>query len=231
MLAIIVGGGRGGSYLARDLQAQGYRVKLADRRPDVVAKLRQEIEGEVVCGDGSSPEILTQLGTDKAQLVVALTRNDEDNLVVCRLAKHHFHVPRVIARVSNPRNEWLYTKAWGVDVAISQTHLTAKVIEEEIGLGDLITLLKLNRGEAALVEVRLHDTSPCRGKAIRDISLPPDAVIATIIRKGKLVIPRGDTTLEAEDEVLAVCTVATEKLLKDALVGPTSPDYSRKSHE
>jgi trk system potassium uptake protein TrkA len=220
MLAIIVGGGRGGSYLARDLQSQGYQVKVVDLRPEVVAKLRQEIEGEVICGSGSSPEVLAQIGTDKAQLVVALTRNDEDNLVVCRLAKHHFHVPRVIARVSNPRNEWLYTKAWGVDVAISQTHLTAKVIEEEIGLGELVTLLKLNRGEAALVELRLPDTSPCRGKAIRDLALPANSVIASIIRKGKLVIPRGDTTLEPEDEILAVCTVAAEKPLKDALVGP-----------
>lgn len=220
MLAIIVGGGRGGSYLARDLQSQGYQVKVVERRPEVVAKLRQEIDGEIVCGSGSSPEILAQMGADQAQLVVALTRNDEDNLVVCRLAKHHFRVPRVIARVSNPRNEWLYTKSWGVDVAISQVHLTAKVIEEEIGLGELITLLKLNRGEAALVELRLPEASPCRGKAIRDLALPPDSVIATIIRQGNLVIPRGDTTLEAEDEVLAVCTVEAEKSLKDALVGP-----------
>jgi len=219
MLAIIVGGGRGGSYLARDLQGQGYQVKVLDRRPEVVAKLRQEIDSEVVCGNGTSPELLAQLGADQAQLVVALTRNDEDNLVVCRLAKHHFHVPRVIARVSNPRNEWLYTKSWGVDVAISQTHLTAKVIEEEIGMGELITLLKLNRGEAALVELRLPETSPYCGKPIRDLTLPAESVIATIVRKGKLVIPRGDTTLEAEDEVLAVCTVASEQALKEALIG------------
>jgi len=223
MLAIIVGGGRGGAYLARDLQGQGYQVKVVERRPEVVAKLRQEIEGEVVCGSGSSPEILTQIGADKAQLVVALTRNDEDNLVVCRLAKHHFHVPRVIARVSNPRNEWLYTKAWGVDVAISQTHLTAKVIEEEIGLGDLVTLLKLNRGEASLVELHLPESSPCRGKLIRDLGLPSDTVIASIIRAGKLVIPRGDTSLEAGDEILAVSTVAAEQSLKAVLVGPDRP--------
>jgi trk system potassium uptake protein TrkA len=220
MLAVIVGGGRGGSYLARDLQSQGYQVKLVDRRPDVVAKLRQEIGGDVICGDGSSPQILEQVGVAKADLVVALTHNDEDNLVVCRLAKHHFHVPRVIARVNNPLNEWLYTKAWGVDVAISQVHLTSKVIEEEIGLGELITLLKLNRGEAALVELRLPETSPCRGKAIREVNLPPDTVIVSVIRNGKLVIPRGDTHLEAGDEILAVSTVAAEKPLKDMLVGP-----------
>jgi len=220
MLAVIVGGGRGGSYLAQDLQSQGYQVKVVDRRPDVVAKLRQEIGGDVICGEGSSPQVLEQVGVARAHLIVALTHNDEDNLVVCRLAKHHFHVPRVIARVNNPLNEWLYTKAWGVDVAISQVHLTSKVIEEEIGMGELVTLLKLNRGEAALVEVRLPETSPCRGKAIRELDLPPDTVIVSVIRGGKLVIPRGDTKLEAVDEILAVSTVKAEKPLKDILVGP-----------
>jgi trk system potassium uptake protein TrkA len=220
MLAVIVGGGRGGSYLARDLQAQGYRVKLVDRRPEVVARLRQEIGGDVLCGDGSSPQVLEQVGVAKADLVVALTHNDEDNLVVCRLAKRQFRVPRVIARVNNPLNEWLYTKSWGVDVAISQVHLTSKVIEEEIGLGELITLLKLNRGQAALVELRLPETSPCRGKVIREINFPPDTVIVSVIRHGKLIIPRGDTLLDTGDEILAVSTVAAEKSLKDILVGP-----------
>jgi trk system potassium uptake protein TrkA len=220
MLAVIVGGGRGGSYLAQDLQAQGYQVKVVDRRPDVVAKLRQEINGEVLCGDGCTPQILEQVGAAQAKLVVAMLHADEDNLVVCRLAKHQFKVARVIARVNNPRNEWLYTKAWGVDVAISQVHLTAKVIEEEIGLGELVTLLKLNRGEAALVEMRLPEGSPALGKAIRDLQLPADTVIVSIIRDGKLVIPRGDTGLQTDDEVLAVSTVKAEPALKEALVGP-----------
>jgi trk system potassium uptake protein TrkA len=219
MLAVIIGGGRGGSYLARDLQGQGYQIKVVDRRPEVVAKLRQEIGGDVICGDGCSPQILEQIGVAKADLVVALTHNDEDNLVVCRLVKHHFHVPRVIARVNNPLNEWLYTKAWGVDVPISQVHLTSKVIEEEIGLGELVTLLKLNRGQAALVEVTLPETSPCRGKVIRELDFPSDTVIVSVIRGGKLVIPRGDTTLEAGDEILAVSTIAAEKSLKELLVG------------
>jgi trk system potassium uptake protein TrkA len=218
MLAVIVGGGRGGSYLARDLQGQGYQVKVVDRRPDVVAKLRQEIDGEVICGDGCNPQVLEQVGAAQAKLVVAMAHDDVDNLVICRLAKHQFHVPRVITRVNNPLNEWLYTKAWGVDVAISQVHLTAKVIEEEIGLGELVTLLKLNRGEAALVEMRLPEGSPAMGKAIRDLQLPADTVIVSIIRDGKLVIPRGDTSLQVGDEVLAVSTVKAEPALKDALV-------------
>jgi trk system potassium uptake protein TrkA len=220
MLAVIVGGGRGGSYLARDLQAQGYQVKVVDRRPEVVARLRQEIAGDVVCGDGCNPQVLEQVGAANAGLLVALVHDDEDNLVICRLAKHQFKVPRVITRVNNPLNEWLYTKAWGVDVAISQVHMTAKVIEEEIGLGELVTLLKLNRGEAALVEVRLPEASPALGKPIRDVSLPAETVIVSIIRDGKLVIPRGETQLAAFDEVLAVSTVAAETALKDALLGP-----------
>ena len=220
MVAVIVGGGRGGSYLAQDLLSQGYQVKVVDHRPDVVAKLRQEIDGEVICGDGCSPQILEQIGAAKADLVVAVLHDDEDNLVVCRMAKHHFHVRRVIARVNNPRNEWLYTKAWGVDVAISQVHLTSKVIEEEIGLGELVTLLKLNRGEAALVEMHLPETSPCRGKAIRELNLPTDTVIASVIRNGKLLVPRGDTRLETGDEILAISTVAAEKPLRNILVGP-----------
>lgn len=219
MLAIIVGGGRGGAYLAKDLQTQGYQVKVVDRRPEVVAKLRQEIEGEVICGDGCHPQVLEQVGAAQAGLLVAVAHDDEDNLVICRLAKHQFHVPRVISRVTNPRNEWLYTKAWGVDVAISQVHLTSKVIEEEIGLGELVTLLKLNRGEASLMELHLPDTSPCRGKAIRDLRLPADAVIVSVIRGGKLVIPRGDTTLEPGDEILAVSTTQAASGLKDTLVG------------
>jgi trk system potassium uptake protein TrkA len=106
-----------------------------------------------------------------------------------------------------------------VDVAISQVHLTSKVIEEEIGLGELVTLLKLNRGEAALVEVRLPEAPPCLGRTIRDLDLPADTIIVSVIRSGKLVIPRGDTRLEVGDEILAVCTVAAEKALKDLLVG------------
>ncbi len=217
MIAFIVGGGRGGSYLAHDLEGQGYAVKIIDQRPEVVAKLRQEFGGTIVCGDGCSPQVLEEAGIDKASLVVAMTAGDEDNLVICRLSKRHFGVPRVIARVNNPRNEWLYTRAWGVDVAVSQVHLTAKLIEEEIGLGELVTLLKLQRGEVALVELVLPDGGRAAGRAIRDIGLPSESIIVSIIRDGRLVFPRGDTVLQPQDEILAVTTVRAEAALKAAL--------------
>jgi trk system potassium uptake protein TrkA len=218
MIALIVGGGRGGSYLAHDLEGQGYAVKIIDKRPDVVAKLRQEFGGTIVCGDGCSPTCLEEAGIEKASLVVAMTPDDEDNLVVCRLAKRHFGVARVIARVNNPRNQWLYTRAWGVDVAVSQVHITAKVIEEEIGLGELVTLLKLQRGEIALVELVLPDGGRAVGRAIRDLGLPSESIIVSIIRDGRLVFPRGEAILQAQDEVLAVTTVRAEADLKAALV-------------
>ncbi len=217
MIAFIVGGGRGGSYLAHDLEGQGYAVKIIDQRPEVVAKLRQEFGGTIVCGDGCSPQVLEEAGIDKASLVVAMTAGDEDNLVICRLSKRHFGVPRVIARVNNPRNEWLYTRAWGVDVAVSQVHLTAKLIEEEIGLGELVTLLKLQRGEVALVELVLPDGARAAGRALRDTGLPSESIIVSIIRDGGLVFPRGDTVLQPQDEILAVTTVRAEAALKAAL--------------
>ena len=217
MIAFIVGGGRGGSYLAHDLEGQGYAVKIIDQRPEVVAKLRQEFGGTIVCGDGCSPQVLEEAGIDKASLVVAMTAGDEDNLVICRLSKRHFGVPRVIARVNNPRNEWLYTRAWGVDVAVSQVHLTAKLIEEEIGLGELVTLLKLQRGEVALVELVLPDGARAAGRALRDSGLPSESIIVSIIRDGRLVFPRGDTVLQPQDEILAVTTVRAEAALKAAL--------------
>lgn len=217
MIAFIVGGGRGGSYLAHDLESQGYAVKLIDKRPEVVAKLRQEFGGAIVCGDGCSPTVLEEAGVEKASLVVAMTPDDEDNLVICRLSKRHFGVPRVLARVNNPRNQWLYTRAWGVDVAVSQVHITAKLIEEEIGLGELVTLLKLQRGEIALVELVLPEGGRALGRAIRDLGLPSESIIVSIIRTGKLVFPRGDTALQAGDEILAVTTVRAEAALKAVL--------------
>ena len=174
MLAVIVGGGRGGSYLAQDLQGQGYQVKVVDRRPDVVAKLRQEIDGEVLCGDGCSPQILEQVGTRKPNWSLPCCTPTRTTWSSAVWPSTSSMCARVITRVNNPRNEWLYTKAWGVDVAISQVHLTAKVIEEEIGLGELVTLLKLNRGEAALVEMRLPGGVPGRGQGHpRSVSFPP----------------------------------------------------------
>ena len=214
MFVIVVGGGKTGSHLASELLAQGYQVKVVEDRPQVVARLREELpESAVHTGDGSSPSGLEAAGIAEAQVLAAVTGEDDVNLVVTTLARFEFNVPRVIARVNNPKNAWLFTKEMGVDVAINQADLLAKLIAEEMSLGDMMTLLKLRRGEYSIVEEKVHPQSVCVGQKVMDIDLPHECVLAAIIRGGKLIVPRGTTVLEAADEVLAVVHAsATPKL-------------------
>jgi trk system potassium uptake protein TrkA len=217
MFAIVVGGGKVGSYLANSLHEDGHRVVLMEKRQEVIEKVAREVQCEIFQGDACDPEVFEQSGAANADLVVAVTGHDEDNLVICQLAKFSFKVARVIARINNPRNEWLYTREWGVDVAVSAVHIIAKIIREEASLGDIVTLLKLRKGEVALVEVKLSKDSPVLNKAIKDISLPPDCVVVTIIRDTRLVIPAGTTTFLLGDEVLALTTVKNEAKLAEVL--------------
>lgn len=217
MFAIVVGGGKVGSYLADSLHADGHRVVLMEKRQEVIERVAGEVRCEIFQGDACDPEVFEQSGVAKADLVVAVTGHDEDNLVICQLAKFSFKVPRVISRINNPRNEWLYTKEWGVDVAVSAVHVIAKIIREEASLGDIVTLLKLRKGEVALVEVKLTKDSPALNKAIKDIGLPSDCVVVTIIRDSRLIIPAGTTTFSLGDEVLALTTVENEAKLAQVL--------------
>jgi trk system potassium uptake protein TrkA len=148
-----------------------------------------------------------------------VTGADETNLVVTTLARFEFGVPRIIARVNNPKNAWLFTPEMGVDVALNQADLIAHLIAEEMSLGDMMTLLKLRKGQYALVEEKVHATAVAAGKAVRDLSLPADCILAVIIRQGQLLIPRGDTVLQPADEVLAVVHASQTGQLA-ALLGP-----------
>ncbi len=205
MFVIIVGGGKTGSQLASQLLEGGHRVKLIEDRPDVLVRLRQELPEEVImAGDGSSPSVLEGAGIEQAQVLAAVTGEDEDNLVVTTLARFEFGVRRVIARVNNPKNTWLFTADMGVDVALCQSDILAKLIAEEMSLGDMMTLLKLRKGQYSLVEEKVHPDSAAVGKAVRDLHLPAECVLCAVIRKGQLVIPRGDLVLQPVDEVLAV---------------------------
>lgn len=217
MFAVIVGGGKVGSYLAESLESDGHRVAVVEKNPDTCAKVQKRIGGPLVCGDGGDLENLEKAGCRKADLVAAVTGADEVNLVICQLAKFTFDVRRVIARINNPRNEWLFHKDWGVDVGVSAVHIISRVIQEEARLGDLVTLLKLRKGEMALVEGTLSQDSRAAGKQVSELNLPSECVLAAIIRGDQLVIPRGTTTLEAGDEVLAITTVAAERTLDDIL--------------
>jgi trk system potassium uptake protein TrkA len=224
MYTIIVGGGQVGAYLASLLLAEKHQIKIIDNRKDRIALLEESIPAEMlILGSGSDPTVLEAAGINRANVVAAVTGLDETNLVVCSLARSEFKVPRIIARVNNPKNAWLYTPEMGVDVALNQADLLAHLIVEEMSLGDIMTLLKLRRGLYSLVEEKVDPNSVANGKAVRDLNLPPRCVLAAIIRKGELIVPRGDTVFQTADEVLAVVhSVEIPQLA--AILGPATPD-------
>ena len=220
MYTIIIGGGQVGSYLASLLQAEKHQIKIIELRKDRVDILLQDFPAEsVVLGSGSDPTVLEAAGIHKADVVAAVTGTDETNLVICSLARMEFKVPRVIARVNNPKNAWLYTPEMGVDVALNQADLLARLIAEEMSLGDMMTLVKLRKGLYSLVEEKVHPSSLANGKAVHELDLPQRCVLAAILRKGELIIPRGDTVLQIADEILAVVHAADLPRLAEVL-GP-----------
>jgi trk system potassium uptake protein len=217
MHVLIVGGGKTGARLAEALLAEKHNIRLIEDRPEVLARLAGELPPEVIlAGDGSSPDVLEKAGIQNADVLVAVTGEDEANLVVCTLARFEFNVPRIIARVNNPKNAWLFTPEMGVDVALNQTDILTHLIEEEMSLGDMMTLLELRKGEYVVVEEKVHPDSVAVGKRIADLAIPSECVIAAILRKGKLLIPHGDTTLEVADELIALVHSSQVNKLADS---------------
>lgn len=205
MYVVIAGGGRTGSHLAELLISQGHQVRVIEERKVTIAGLHRELPTEVVVeGDPTDPNMMEAAGIQKAQVLAAVTPDDADNLVIAALGRFQFGVKRVIGRVNNPRNAWLFSKDFGVDVALNQADIMAKLIEEEMSLGDMMTLLKLRRGEYSIVEEKLPPRSPMLGTPLKDLKLPENCVIAAVIRKGEMLIPRGAMLFEEADEVLAV---------------------------
>jgi trk system potassium uptake protein TrkA len=210
MFVIIVGGGKTGSHLAELLLAGGHQVRVIDQRHEVIEKLKTELPAEVIVrGDGADPKVLINVGIKTAHVVAAVTGDDENNLVVATIARFEFAIRRVIARVNNPKNAWLFTPEMGVDVAINQADLMAKLIAEEMSLGDMMTLVKLRKGEVSIVEEKIEAGAAAAGQAIKNVPLPSGCTLAAVVRKGEVITPRGDTLLQPGDEVLAV--VRTEQ--------------------
>ena len=220
MKVIVVGGGKTGSQLAAQLLGEGHEVRVVDDRPAVVERLRHELpEGVVLEGDGSSPSVLEAAGIEGAQVLAAVTGDDDANLVITTIARFEFGVPRVIARVNNPKNAWLFTPEMGVDVAINQADLLAKLIAEEMSLGDMMTLLKLRKGEYSVVEEKVDPRAAVVGKTVSEVVLPKDCTLIAVIRKGELIVPHGDTVFQPVDEVLALVHGSALSQLA-ALLGP-----------
>ena len=205
MFVVVTGGGRVGAQLTTLLLQAGHKVRLIENRPLVLERLHQEIPTEVIfVGDPTLPATLETAGLADADVLAATLAEDAHNLAISSFARFHYNVPRVIARINNPLNSWLFTSVMGVDVALSQADLIASIIQEEMSLGDMMTLLKLQRGKYSLVEEKIPTGAPAIGTKIKDLGLPEDCVIAAIIRKGDVQVPRGVTSLQAEDEVLAI---------------------------
>src|SRR5258708_38304158 len=173
MYVIVVGGGNTGSYLARFLLDAGHQVKIVQERGEILEKLKLELPPEtIVEGDGSSPTVLERAQVERANVLAAVTGSDETNLVITSLARFEFNVPRIIARVNNPKNAWLFTAEMGVDAALNQADILAHLVAEEMSMGDMMTLLKLKRGEYSLVEEKVHPNAVVANKPIKEVNLP-----------------------------------------------------------
>jgi len=223
MKVIIAGAGAVGSFVASDLKQAGHDVLVIERNPDLVARLRPSSDVDLFVGDACEVSALDEAGVADADVMVAATGEDQVNLVISLLAKQEFSVPRVVARINEPRNKWLFNESWGVDVSVSTPHLLTALIEEAVSVGSLVRLLEFGGGEAHLIEVTLAEDSPAQDRTIVDLGVPRDATVVAILRHGHVVVPRGDTVLQCGDEVLALTTPAAEEAVKQILIGGASP--------
>jgi trk system potassium uptake protein TrkA len=218
MKVIIVGGGQVGAYLASLLLERGHEIKLIENRKARVPILKRDLpEGCVLLGNGAEPELLEDAGIRSADVVAAVTGADETNLVIATLSKLEYGVRRVVGRVNNPKNSWLFTPTMGVDAALNQADLMARLVAEEMTMGDMMTLLKLHGGQYSLVERVVDPSSQVTGKTLREIKLPVDCVFVAILRNEELLLPRGDTVLLADDKVVAITNISQLQKLADVL--------------
>lgn len=219
MKVAIAGAGNVGTSIAADLHQAGYDVLVIEQDPDLVSRLRPTIDITWFEGDACEVTTLQRAGLGDTDVVVAATGDDEDNLVVSLLAKMEFAVPRVVARVNHPKNQWLFNETWGVDVSVSTPHLLTALVEEAVSVGALVRILQLAHGEARLVEVTLAEDSPAKGRSLSQMDLPRDAIIVAVVRESRVVVPHGDTTLYSGDEVIALVTDESEGIVKSLLIG------------
>lgn len=222
MRVVIAGAGKVGSYIAAELRGDGHDVVLVEQDADLVERLRgaDDPSGvEWVVADACEVSELSMARLDTADVVAAVTGDDEDNLVISLLAKQEFGVERVVARVNNPKNEWMFNEMWGVDVSVSTPHLLTALVEEAVSVGSFVRLLSFEGGKARLSEVTLADDSPALHKEIQQLDLPRDSTVVAVVRQDHVIVPRGDTLMIEGDEVLVLVTEEGEDAVRAALVG------------
>ncbi len=218
MYIIIVGGNKIGHFLAKRLIEDKHTVVLIDQERRVCEQLAKELNAPVINGDACDPYFLEEAGISRADVIAAVTGSDEDNLVICQLAKEKFHVRRAVARVNDPRNSQIFSKL-GIDIPIDATEIIAKIIEEEVSFSDFVDLLSFNRGKLAIVRVDLPAESPLINKPLKELVLPKDTVLVSIVRQDQVIVPKGDTVLAANDDVIALTLLERKQELLEFLLG------------
>jgi trk system potassium uptake protein TrkA len=219
MKVAIAGAGSVGTAIAKDLHSHGHEVLVLEQDPEIVERLCKTLDVTWVAADACEVASLDAAGMATVDVVVAATGDDEDNLVISLLAKQEFAVPRVVARVNHPKNQWLFNESWGVDVSVSTPQLLTALVEEAVSVGSLVRLLQFQGGAAHLVEVTLAEDSPAAGTAIADLGFPRDATVVAVVREDRLVVPRGDTVLQSGDEVLVLVTADAEESVEALFIG------------
>jgi len=227
MRVVIAGGGNVGTFISGDLAKAGHEVILVEVDADLVAaaQKRGEPKGVTwVVADACELSELARADLTHADVVAAVTGDDEDNLVISLLAKQEFAVPRVVARVNNPKNEWMFNEMWGVDVSVSTPHILSALVEEAVSVGSLVRLLSFEGGRAGLSEATLHESSPADGKDIAELGFPRGSTVVAIIRNDHVIVPRGDTVLHVGDEVLVLTSPEAEAEVVQILLGHQKTD-------
>ena len=218
MYILIVGAGKVGYFLAKRLCLGKHTVSIVEGDKLVCEQIAKELDALVIQGDGCDPRILQEAGIERADVVAAVTGDDEDNLIICQLAKERFSIRRSVGRVNNPDNEHTFAEL-GVDVPVDATKIIAKIIEEEVSFSDFVNLMSFKRGKLAIVRVDLPNDSPVIEKEIKDIELPSDSVLVSIVRQDEVIVPKGNTVLKPGDDIIALTVIGNEPQLLNLLVG------------
>lgn len=218
MYIVIVGGGKVGYYLTKTLLPNKHKVTIIEPKQEICEKIANELNISVINGDGSDIESLSDAGTDKADIFIALTGRDEDNLIACQLAKSNFGVKRTISRVNNPKNISVFEKL-GVDMPVSSTSIIADLIEQEVDYMGMKTLMKLKSGKIVLSEISITSRSPVCNKSLKEINIPRDCILISVIRDEEVIIPNGFTVLKAGDFIIAVSSQEDQQELKNYFIG------------
>jgi trk system potassium uptake protein TrkA len=219
MRVVIAGAGSVGRSIARELLTNGHAVLLVDKDPSAI-RVNSVPDAEWLLADACEIASLAEAGLADCDVVVAASGDDKVNLVVSLLAKTEYGVPRTVARVNTPSNEWLFDEAWGVDVAVSTPRLMTALVEEAVSIGDLVRIFTFQQGRATLVELTLPDDSPLAGTPVGDITWPDDTVLVGIIRGERPIPPSRDDALEAHDELIFITVPESEEALQEVLTPP-----------